>query len=115
MVAVDDDVKRRAVSTAEAFGRAAPVRAAFLFGSHAEGRTHEWSDIDIAVFLEGLESWRLRDETRLVVEVQKEMGFDIEPHLFPASRLNDAPRGSFAQYVVNHGIPLPVGDRAVEK
>jgi predicted nucleotidyltransferase len=26
-----------------------PVRQAFLFGSYASGKTHDWSDIDVAV------------------------------------------------------------------
>ena len=29
--------------------------AAFLFGSHAEGRANVWSDYDLAVFIEGAE------------------------------------------------------------
>jgi predicted nucleotidyltransferase len=104
MVAVNADVKRRALAAAAALGRAAPLRAAYLFGSHAEGRAHEWSDIDVAVFLDGMESWKVRDKTRLIVDVQMELGFDIEPHLFPASALTHPEPGSFAQYVLEHGV-----------
>ena len=108
MVALDPDVKRRALATAHALAREAPLCAAYLFGSHAEGRAHQWSDIDVAVFIKGLESWDLSRKTRLIVQIQKEVGFDVEPHLFPASWHENPPRASFAQYILKHGVPLDI-------
>lgn len=104
MVALNAEVKRRALVTATSLHRRGAVRATFVFGSHAEGRADDWSDIDVAVFMDDVESWDLWYRTRLMTEIQKEVGFDIEVHLFPASSLAAPVPGSFAEYVIHHGV-----------
>ena len=106
MVAIDGEVKRRALEAAAALARRGTVRAAYVFGSHVEGRADEWSDIDVAAFMDGVENWDLWRRTRVITEVQKEVGYDVETHLFPASCLKNAESDSFAAYVMEHGVPI---------
>lgn len=106
MVALDTEVKRRAIEAAAALGRRGTVRAAYVFGSHVEGRADQWSDIDIAAFMDDVESWDLGRRTRILTDLQKEVGYDVEAHLFPSSCLNNAESDSFAAYVLEHGVPV---------
>lgn len=82
------------------------VRAAYIFGSHVQGTADAWSDIDIAAFIEGVEHWDIRRRATAMAIVMEEAGSDIEAHLFPASAMDNPPRGSFAQYILRHGRPI---------
>jgi predicted nucleotidyltransferase len=110
MVALPIEVKRRALVAAAAFARRGTMRAAYVFGSHAEGRADEWSDIDLAAFMDEVESWDLWRRIQTITEVQKEVGFDVEIHLFPSTYLRSPEAGSFAAHVLEHGIPLSLGE-----
>ena len=63
-----------------------------------------WSDIDIAVFMEGVETWDILQRARAMTQVQKEAGLDVEAHLLPVSNLEHPQPGSFAEYILEHGI-----------
>jgi predicted nucleotidyltransferase len=106
MVALHPEIERRALAAAKALRREGGLRAVYVFGSHVEGRAHEWSDIDIAAFMDGVEAWDLWRRTDVIVRVQKQVGYDVEPHLFPASSLAAPEAGSFAEYVIQHGVPV---------
>ena len=106
MAALDAEVKRRALVAARILGRMAPVRAAYVFGSCVEGVTHQWSDIDVALFLDGIETWDMRRRAQAMFQVQKEAGLDVEAHLFSARTLERPEEGSFALYIMNHGVRL---------
>ena len=106
MAALNAEVRQRALLAVQTLGREAPVQAAYLFGSHAEGRADQWSDIDLAAFIDGFESWDLDRQTRVILQVQKELGFDIEPHLFSAAALAHVRPGSFASDIVARGVRL---------
>jgi predicted nucleotidyltransferase len=106
MVALDAQVRLRALAAAAALGRQGRVRAAYVFGSHAEGRADEWSDIDVAAFMEEIDSWDLWQRAKVIARVQKEVGYDVEPHLLSASHLTSPQPGSFAEYVMEHGIRI---------
>ncbi|MDP2898233.1 MAG: nucleotidyltransferase domain-containing protein, partial [bacterium] len=67
MAALDAEVRRRALAAARALAREGAVLAAYVFGSHVEGRADPWSDIDIAAFIEGAESWDLWERARIIV------------------------------------------------
>ena len=109
MVALDAEVKRRAFAAALILGRMAHVRAAYVFGSRVEGHAHPWSDIDVALFLDGLETWDMRRRAQAMFQVQKEAGLDVEAHLFSASALECPEEGSFVMYIVKHGVRLDFG------
>jgi len=106
MAVLAAEVRDRALAAARAFDRRAAVRAAYVFGSQAEGRADEWSDIDLAVFMDAVEGWDARKRARVIVQVQKEVGFDVEPHLFPASALANPLPASFAEYILRRGTRL---------
>jgi predicted nucleotidyltransferase len=106
MAQLDTALEERARAAVVSLSRFAKVTAAYLFGSQVEGRADHWSDIDLAVFIEGVEAWSLPDRARIAAKVQKEAGDDIELHFFPASSLDDPPPGGFAQYILRHGMRI---------
>ena len=106
MVTLDAQVRLRALTAATALGRQGRLRAAYVFGSHAEGRADEWSDIDVAAFMDEIDSWDVWQRAKVIARVQKEVGYDVEPHLLSASHLTSPQPGSFAEYVIEHGIPI---------
>ena len=71
-----------------------------LFGSYVNGNPHEESDIDVAVFVHGLddETWY---NTRIMLQRIRRNGLylDIEPHLLDE---NHDPSG-FAEHVIKTG------------
>ncbi len=104
MAAVTPEIESRARAAAQALGRQGIVRALYVFGSQVTGQADRWSDIDLAAFMDGVESWDLWRRTRVIVAVQREAGYDIEPHLFSATQLTGAAAGSFAADVLLHGV-----------
>ena len=79
------------------------VSAAFLFGSQLTGETHEYSDIDIAVFSPDVQDMRLMDRIRVMTDLRLAEGLELEPHFFPEWALHDPPEGSFAEHVIKTG------------
>lgn len=112
MAVLNDSLRQRSLTAARVLDAMAPVKAVYVFGSQIEGRAHQWSDLDIAVFLEGLEKWDMRRRARAMCQVQQQAGLDIEGHLFPVSCLTDPKPASFASYILTHGIEVPLGDLA---
>jgi predicted nucleotidyltransferase len=53
------------------------VCAGYVFGSHIDGTPDAYSDIDLAVFVEGLEAWEMFRRADLTTLVQDEVGDDI--------------------------------------
>lgn len=106
MVALNADVIRRARAAVDALSRIGMVRAAYIFGSYVNGRADEWSDIDVAAFMDGIDSLDLWQRAGVIAGVQKEIGCDIEPHLFSTSSFETPSKGSFAAHIINHGIRI---------
>lgn len=106
MGTVDRAIEDRAAAAVKILSRQGVVRAAYIFGSQAEGTADAWSDIDVAAFIEGLEGWDIRKRAQVMALVMEEAGSNVEAHLFPASVLDDPPRGGFAEYILQHGIPV---------
>ena len=104
MAVLDAPIRNKALLAASVLARVGLVRAAYVFGSYADGHADEWSDIDLAVFVEGVESWDLEKRAKTMALVITEAGADVETHLFPASTLAAPERGSFTEYVLQHGI-----------
>lgn len=98
------DRKTRAALTA--VSRMAHIARAYLFGSQVEGSADRWSDIDLAVFIEGLEKWNLHDRARASAQVQKEVGDDVEVHFLPAQSLQEPEPAGFAAWVMAHGVEV---------
>ena len=108
MVVVNDLIQQRARRAVEVVAQHVPVRAAYLFGSQAEGTADQFSDSDIAAFVEGAEQWDLQRRVRIGMEAQRQVGDDVEVHFFPAELLENPPAASFAAYVQSHGAIIEI-------
>jgi len=106
MAVIAAEIERRALAAVQIIARMATVRAAYLFGSHVEGHPDQWSDIDIAVFMDGIETWDIERRASAMAKVQLEAGIDVEAHLFPAANLDHPEPASFTHYILHHGIQL---------
>lgn len=108
MARVDEVIEAKVRKALQVVNRNVTVVAAYLFGSQVTGNADQWSDIDLAVFAEGVETWDIRDRARAAVRVQKEAGDELEVHFFPASALQERARDSagFAAWIVTHGIEV---------
>ncbi len=108
MAVVDAVIADRALQAVRVIGRWGRVRAAYLFGSQAQGTADRWSDVDVAVFVEGAEEWDFDRLSRACAAAQRQAGLDIELHVFPTSSYDHPPRASFAQYILRHGTRLDI-------
>lgn len=116
MVALHPVIVGRANQVSTILSRRAKVRAVYVFGSTVSGATHQDSDIDLAIFVDGVETWGLEGRIRAIVEIQKEAGDDIDVHLFPASFVKSAPKGSFAEFVLEKGLSIgPKADGSIDE
>jgi predicted nucleotidyltransferase len=106
MAQLSPDVERRARAVVAALGREGVVRAVYVFGSQVDGHADRWSDIDLAVFMDEVDGWDIWQRIDVIVRVQGQAGYDIEPHLFPSSRLTNAERGSFAADILRRGVRI---------
>lgn len=106
MAVLDPIIEERARQALEILSRHTRISAAYVFGSQAEGRVHEFSDIDIGVFIEDLEDWDMRRRARTSALVQGEAGDDIEIHFLSARTLFHADPAGFAAYILNNGTPI---------
>ncbi len=102
---VIDQKTKVAVAAVSRFGR---VVRAYLFGSQVEGTADQWSDIDLAVFVEGVESWDMHDRARIAAQVQNAAGDEVEIHFLPAKALKECDAASFAAWVLTHGVEVPI-------
>ena len=55
-----------------------PIRQAVLFGSHATGSSHDWSDIDIALVSDVFEGMRFRDRNK-IRKITIKISSDLSP------------------------------------
>jgi predicted nucleotidyltransferase len=69
-----------------------------LFGSHVSGKPHEWSDIDIAVVMNGFEGDWL-ETSSLLFRLRRNINIDIEPHLMDEQH----DRSGFLEHVKETG------------
>ncbi|MDR1358371.1 MAG: nucleotidyltransferase domain-containing protein [Coriobacteriales bacterium] len=84
---------------------AMPIDRVFLFGSYAQGAATDESDIDLCFFSHSFENKRSVDVvTRLLRLAREYRSFDIEPHIFPTSEIqNDNP---FVKEILRTGQEL---------
>lgn len=106
MGTVDTTVGNRALAAVKVLSGLSVVRAAYIFGSHVGGSPDQWSDIDVGVFMEGIEHWDIRQRATSMALVMEQVGSDVEAHLFDASALDNPPRGGFAEYILQHGTRI---------
>lgn len=111
MAAINSKIIDRARQVLDLLQIKTPVTAAYLFGSQVDGTADRWSDIDIAVFINGVETWNLQDRVHTAARIQKTTGDDIDIHFFPATFLLHSEPASFSAWILKHGIEIkPVLD-----
>ncbi len=106
MATIDNDIKNKIQKAISIISPYCNIVRTYLFGSHANKTTHPWSDIDLAVFAEGIESWELEKRVRMAALVQKEAGDVVDVHFFPAYALTKHDAAGFAAWVIQHGIEV---------
>ena len=106
MAQLNPVIDRKTHAALVVVSRLAHIARAYLFGSQVEGRADRWSDIDLAVFIEGLEKWNLHDRARASAQVQKEAGDDVEVHFLPAQALQENDPAGFAAWIMAHGVEV---------
>ena len=95
-----EKAKQIAIEYAEEVKKALNPDKVVLFGSYVNGNPHEEIDIDVAVFVHGLDADAWYQARILLQELRWNKTFlDIEPHLLEEA--ND-PSG-FAQHVIKTG------------
>ena len=80
-----------------------PIRQAVLFGSHAAGGSHEWSDIDIALVSEVFEGVRIKDRSK-IRRITLDISTDLSP--LPFRPEDFTPEDPFAREIIEHGISI---------
>jgi len=88
--------------------------AAYLFGSRAEGRADEWSDYDLAVFVEGAEKIKVRlkdgreyDATVRGVDAQSDIAvLKIEAKGLKTAKLGDSLKTRVGEFAIAIGAPF---------
>jgi predicted nucleotidyltransferase len=80
-----------------------PIRQAVLFGSHAAGGSHEWSDIDIALVSEVFEGVRIKDRSK-IRKITLDISTDLSP--LPFRPEDFTPEDPFAREIIEHGISI---------
>ena len=69
-----------------------------LFGSYVNGNPHEWSDIDIAVIVNGFQGNWL-ETASMLCGLTRRVSIDIEPHLLDET----CDRSGFVEHVLKTG------------
>ncbi|MDR2042888.1 MAG: nucleotidyltransferase domain-containing protein [Clostridium sp.] len=91
-------VREIAARYAEEVRKVLTPNAVILFGSYVNGNPHEWSDIDIAVIVNGFEGNWLETAAALC-GLTRRVSIDIEPHLLDEAE----DRSGFVEHVIRTG------------
>jgi predicted nucleotidyltransferase len=89
------------------------VAAVYLFGSHAEGRAHRESDVDLGVLLRRDAKPERRDRFAVRVKLAGELGRLVAPADPDVVVLNDAPP-LLGRHVVLSGVRIYLADAAAD-
>jgi len=72
--------------------------AVILFGSYVDGTPHEWSDIDVAVLINGFQGDWL-ETASMLCSLTRRVSIDIEPHLLDET----CDKSGFVEHVLKTG------------
>lgn len=81
------------------------LREAYLFGSYAQGRANEYSDIDLAIVSDCFEGDRFDDKKKLNKYILK-TSTDLEIH--PYNTLDFNSDNPFVEEVIKKGIKIEI-------
>jgi predicted nucleotidyltransferase len=103
---ISEIIKKKTDTALASISNLTGMERAFLFGSQVDGTADQWSDIDMAIFVEGAEGWDIHKRARLIARIQKEAGDDIDVHFIPAKALRKNDQSDFAVWVLTHGVEI---------
>jgi predicted nucleotidyltransferase len=89
------------------------VVSAYLFGSHAEGRAHRESDVDVAILLDRNRLPSVRDRFEAGLRLSSHLQSALATRGVDLVVLNDAPPG-LGRHVVSRGRRLVCFDREAD-
>ena len=92
------EVRKIAALYVEEVKKILTPKTVILFGSYVNGNPHEWSDIDIAVVVNGFEGDWLETASRLF-SLCKNVSIDIEPHLMDGQH----DKSGFLEHIMKTG------------
>jgi len=95
-----EEILRR---TVEETRRRLPLAAAYLFGSYAEGKAHDDSDIDIALFSAAADEMTLPQRIDTLVDIDMAVDAEVELHLYSDKRLTAPKPASMSAYILASG------------
>jgi uncharacterized protein len=80
------------------------LKKAILFGSHSSGKSHEWSDIDVALIADEFSGVNVEDLNYFInVTIQKPF-FAVEPHTFNTKDFQEG--NAFTKEIEKTGIVI---------
>jgi len=83
-----------------------PVQKVILFGSYAKGNTHEYSDVDIAIFSDYFKDMSRIDGLYFLLLNAADYDIDLEPQPFTMDEYNQ-PIG-LVNEILKTGIEIPL-------
>lgn len=83
-----------------------PIEKVIIFGSYAKGNSHEYSDVDIAIFSDYFKDMSRVDGIYFLLLNAMDYDIDIEPQPFTIDEYNQ-PIGIVSE-IVKTGIELPL-------
>lgn len=108
----EGDLERRLTAALEKL-RGEGLVSAYLFGSHAEGRAHRESDVDVAVLLDRLALPGSRERFEAGLRLASRLQDALSNRDIDLVVLNDAPPG-LGRHVVGRGRRLLAFDREAD-
>jgi uncharacterized protein len=79
------------------------IRRAILFGSYAEGRANEWSDIDIALVSDSFDGDRFEDRGK-IRRITLSVSSDLSP--LPFRPEDFTPENPFVKEIMEKGVRI---------
>lgn len=89
------------------------VASAYLFGSHAEGRAHRESDVDLGVLLRWERHLKAEDRFKIRVQLSAELIAVVGCNEVDVVVLNDAPP-LLGRKIIYDGVRVYLGDPAAD-
>lgn len=86
----------------QAIGDTVSLRAVYVFGSVVSDSMHQYSDIDVALFVEGVDQFSYLDLLVRLYRVADGIDPRIEPHVFTL----DSPHNRFVDNIEKTGIRI---------
>ena len=98
-----EEVEAILLRTLEEARKHFPVDAAYLFGSYAQGKPDEWSDIDVAIFSSAAGQLSLKERVNRMAKIRIAVGAEIELHVYSDACLARARPNNIYGHILETG------------